>query len=126
MDEAGLEPGDVMVIGDDGRLLLSSSAYDRRVAGIISGAGDLRPGIVLDQRATDRLRQPVALVGKVYCKVDTTNGPIRVGDLLTSSNTPGHAMRADDPMRAFGAVIGKALGNLETGQGMVPVLVSLQ
>lgn len=126
LDEAELEPGDVMIIGEEGGLLRSYQAYDRRVAGIISGAGNYRPGIVLDQRATDRLRKPLALVGKVYCKVDANYGAIRVGDLLTSSKTAGHAMRAGDPARAFGAVIGKSLGNLDTGLGMVPVLVCLQ
>jgi hypothetical protein len=68
----------------------------------------------------------VAVVGKVYCKVDAQYAPIEVGDLLTTSPTPGHAMKADDPLRAFGAVIGKALRGLQSGQGLVPILVALQ
>lgn len=126
VDESGLEAGDVMVIGQDSGLVRCSKAYDRCVAGIISGAGKYRSGIVLDQRATGRLRQPVALVGKVYCKVDAGYGVIAVGDLLTTSDTPGHAMKATDPARAFGAVIGKSLASHEAGLGMVPVLVGLQ
>jgi hypothetical protein len=69
---------------------------------------------------------PVALMGKVYCKVDASYGPIRVGDLLTTSATPGHAMRATDRGLAFGAILGKALAGLEGGQALVPILVTLQ
>jgi hypothetical protein len=69
---------------------------------------------------------PVALVGKVYCRVDADLAPIRPGDLLTTSATPGHARRASDRERAFGAVLGKALGGLAAGRGLVPILVTLQ
>lgn len=65
-------------------------------------------------------------MGKVYCKVDATPSSIKIGDLLTTSHTKGHAMKADDPYNAFGTVIGKALGSLERGIGMIPVLVALQ
>jgi hypothetical protein len=80
---------------------------------------------VLDRQATPR-RWPLALVGKVWSKVDADYGSIDVGDLLTTSPTPGHAMRAADPARAFGAVLGKALGELTSGRGLLPVLVTLQ
>jgi hypothetical protein len=123
---AEIDPGTVMVLGAEGVLRQSSQAYDRKVAGIISGAGDYRPGIVLDSQGTEPDRLPVALVGKVFCKVDASYGAVEIGDLLTTSPTPGHAMRADDPMKAFGAVIGKALRPLAGGQDLIPVLVSLQ
>ena len=101
--------------------------YDKRVAGVISGAGDYKPGIVLDKRQpSSGNRQPVALLGKVFCKVDAQFGAIEVGDLLTSSPTPGHAMKTDDPFKAFGAVIGKALRPLTEGQGLIPILIALQ
>jgi hypothetical protein len=123
----GAEPGTVMVLGDSGALRQSTAAYDKRVAGVISGAGGYRPGLVLDKQATsDGCRMPVALMGKVFCKVDADQAPIEVGDLLTTSPTPGHAMKAVDPLRAFGAVIGKALRPLTAGQGLIPVLVALQ
>jgi hypothetical protein len=70
------------------------------------------------------LRAPVALVGKVFCKVDADFAPIAVGDLLTTSPTAGCAMRATD--RAFGAVIGKALASHADGLGLIPILVTLQ
>ncbi len=128
-DVAGVvkvEPGTVMVLGNEGTLFESQQAYDKRVAGVISGAGDYKPGIVLDKRQTQGNRQPIALMGKVFCKVDAQFGAIEVGDLLTTSPTPGHAMKTNDPFKAFGAVIGKALRPLTEGQGLIPILIALQ
>jgi hypothetical protein len=121
-----VEPGTVMVLGEEGALDQSHHAYDKRVAGVISGAGDYKPGIVLDKQQTSGNRQPIALIGKVYCKVDAQFGAIEVGDLLTTSPTPGHAMKTSDPIKAFGAVIGKALRPLKEGQGLIPILIALQ
>lgn len=126
VDGALAEPGTVMVMDEDGVLAPSGRAYDRRVAGVISGAGEFKPGVILDKRQTAFARRPVALLGKVYCKATAEAGAIEVGDMLTTSSMPGHAMKADDAMRAFGAVIGKALGRLESGTGLVPILVALQ
>lgn len=120
------EPGTVMVLGPDGALRPSAAAYDKAVAGVVSGAAEFRPGIVLDRRPSDRPRAPLALVGKVFCKVDASEAAVGVGDLLTTSSTPGHAMKAADPLRAFGAVIGKALRPLRGGRGLIPILVALQ
>jgi len=119
-------PGTVLVIGKDGALEESSQPYDRRVAGVVSGAGKFRPGIILDKQELDSKRQPIALIGKVYCKVDADIAPIEIGDLLTTSPTPGHAMKAQDASKAFGALLGKALRALPDGQGLIPVLVALQ
>jgi hypothetical protein len=121
-----VDPGTVMVLGEDGELFPSLHAYDKRVAGVISGAGDYKPGIVLDRQKSVCNRQPVALLGKVFCKVDAQYGAIEVGDLLTTSPTPGHAMRATDARKAFGTVIGKALLPLKKGQGLIPILIALQ
>jgi hypothetical protein len=122
-----VEPGTVMVIDETGALRTSSRAYDRAVAGVVSGAGAFRPAIVLDQRAGDgEGRAAIALVGKVYCKVDANASGIAVGDLLTTSDRPGHAMKLADPLRGFGAVIGKALKPMASGQGLLPILVALQ
>lgn len=119
------EPGSVVVLAGHDRVRVSDEPYDRRVAGIVSGAGGYRPGIVLD-RQPEANRCALALTGKVWCKVDADCSPVGVGDMLTTSPTPGHAMRATDPVRAFGAVVGKSLGSLESGRGLVPVLVALQ
>ncbi|MDJ0897798.1 MAG: hypothetical protein QNJ55_03225 [Xenococcus sp. MO_188.B8] len=121
-----LEPGTVVAIGKEARLRISESAYNKRVAGVIAGAGDLKPGIILGRNSNTNKQLPVALMGRVYCKVDANHGAIEVGDLLTTSSTPGHAMKASDPLRSFGAVIGKALSDLKSGTGLIPVLVALQ
>lgn len=121
-----IEPGTVMVINDGGALKPSQQAYDKRVAGVISGAGDYRPGITLDKQSNKGNRLPLALTGKVYCKVDAEYDPVEVGDLLTTSSTIGHAMKAEDRDKAFGSVIGKALRKLEDGRGLIPILVALQ
>jgi len=120
------EPGTVMVISDDSRLRVSDQAYDHRVAGIVAGAGKYRPGIVLGRKKGEANQTPIALMGRVYCKVDADRGSIGVGDLLTTSSILGYAMKVDDPSRAFGSVIGKALAPLAEGQSMIPVLVALQ
>jgi hypothetical protein len=121
-----VEPGTVMALDENGVLRPSNKSYDRKVAGVISGAGDFRPGLILDRQSSSEGRLPLALVGKVCCKVDAAYGPIEVGDLLTTSPTRGHAMKASDPAQAFGAVIGKALRPLESGCGLIPILVALQ
>jgi ligand-binding sensor protein len=121
-----VEPGTVMVIDSEGALKLSDQAYDKRVAGVISGAGNYKPGLTLDKQASSNNRMPIALMGKVYCKVDASYGAIEVGDLLTTSPFPGHAMKATDPLKSFGSVIGKALRPLEAGQSLIPILIALQ
>ncbi|GAB2611728.1 hypothetical protein [Pseudactinotalea suaedae] len=125
VDDREIRPGSVLVLDDDGRLRISTTGYDGRVAGVVSGAGDYRPGVLLDQ-ADAEAKLPVALVGKVCCWVDADAAPIRVGDLLTTSDVPGHAMRVADRERAFGAVLGKAMQGLARGRGLVRVLVALQ
>jgi hypothetical protein len=123
---ASATPGTVMVLNSAGELQESVVAYDRRVAGVISGAGGYKPGIVLDKRISNKTRMPIGLLGKVACKVDASYAPIAVGDLLTTSPTPGHAMKATDSNKAFGSVLGKALRALDAGQELIPVLITLQ
>jgi hypothetical protein len=124
--QEAIEAGMVVVIGDGERLRSCHEAYDRRVAGVLSGAGDCRPGVILGRRAVDARRLPLALSGKVFCRVDAGFAPVGVGDLLTTSPTRGHAMKANDPAKAFGAVIGKALRSLDGGRGLIPILIALQ
>ena len=81
---------------------------------------------MLDKRRSVGNRKSISLMGKVHCKVDARSAPIEVGDLLTTSSTKGHAMKAADPMKAFGSVIGKALRPFKAGTGLIPILVALQ
>ena len=124
----GIAKGSVVVIDDAhaGELKLSGRAYDTRVAGIVSGANGINPGIALHQEGALEGGQEVALSGRVYARADATYGAIKPGDLLTTSATPGHAMRVTDYARAQGAILGKAMSSLEVGKGMVLVLVTLQ
>lgn len=125
-DAHGISPGTIVVIGEDGKLHPCTRSYDKRVAGVIAGAGSARPGIVLGRTGERPGRLPVALIGRVFCRADASFGAIELGDLLTTSANPGHAMKATDRTLAFGAVLGKAMGTLPAGQGLVPVLVALQ
>jgi hypothetical protein len=122
------EPGTVLVIDEKhaGDLRASDTPYDRKVAGVVSGAGGIEHGIKLGQDGALDGDTPVAMTGRVYVKCSTANGAIRPGDLLTTSATSGHAMRATDHTLANGAVIGKAMSSLDARTGLVLVLVNLQ
>jgi hypothetical protein len=125
--KAAYEPGDVMVIDkkNPGHFAKSAGPYSRLVAGIYS----TKPGVV-GRRSTDVEKAkdeiPLAMVGIVPTKVSAENGPIEPGDLLVTSSLPGYAMKVTDFGRATGAMVGKALTALESGTGVIDVLVSLQ
>ena len=125
-----IQPGMIVSINPDqpGDLLVSQKAYDRTVAGVISGAGGVKPGMLMGQTGTKADgKHPVALTGRVYCYVDAdAGGAIEPGDMITTSSTPGHGMKVKDHAKASGAVIGKAMSKLSSGKGLVLVLVSLQ
>jgi hypothetical protein len=125
----GVKPGLVVSIDprNEGKLVVSDRPYDRRVAGVISGAGGIEPGVLMGRGISiSGAAYPVALSGRVYCWVDALNGPVRPGDLLTTSSTPGHAMKVTNHSKAQGAIIGKAMGQLDRGTGLVLVLLALQ
>ena len=123
-----LVPGTVVVLdaerGSD--VVASSVAYDTKVAGVISA----KPGLALGESAEDKVL--VATTGRVRVKVDATRAPIRVGDLLVTSSTPGYAMKSEPivingrSIHSPGTLIGKALEGLEKGTGEIMVLLSLQ
>jgi len=119
----GLEPGDVLVIGSDGKLARSTQPYQPTVVGVYS----TQPGFVGGQPVEGELEGhvPLAVVGVVPVKASAENGPIRPGDLLVASSIPGHAMKAS-PNPPIGTVIGKALEGLEEKTGIIRMLVILQ
>lgn len=128
-DHAKIEPGMVVAIDPDhpGQLRLAKTAYDRTVAGVVSGAGGVDSGLIMQQEGSVADGEhPVALTGRVYAWVDATKTPVNPGDMLTTSNTPGHAMKVADYQQAQGAILGKAMSKLATGKGLVLVLVTLQ
>lgn len=128
MSDKNLARGSVVSIDQEnpGHLKLSSQAYDTRVAGVISGAGGVNPGLSLSQQGVMEGDQHVALTGRVYVQADATSSAITPGDLLTTSTTPGHAMKVRDHTRAQGAILGKAMTGLKEGTGLVLLLVTLQ
>ena len=121
------EPGDVLVIGPDGKLTKSAQPYSTALAGVYSTqpafVGDTH-GASEQSKAADDNRVPLALVGMVPVKVTAENGAIHPGDLLTTSSLPGYAMKATDPK--IGAILGKALQSWEQGVGVIMVLVTLR
>jgi hypothetical protein len=123
-----LEPGTVVTIDPErpGELRASNCSYDTKVAGVVSGAGGVEPGLMLSQHGVLDQGSPIALTGRVYVRCTTEGGAIRPGDLLTTASSSGQAMRAADRARAPGAVLGKAMTGLQEGSGLVLVLVNLQ
>jgi len=128
--EAGLEPGDVLVIGPDGQLTRATEPYATNVAGVYS----TEPGFVggNDEDLDPAENVPLAIVGIVPVKASAENGPIAPGDLLTTSSTPGHVMKAEPVLidgvefHRPGTLVGKALEPLDAGQGVIEILVTLQ
>ena len=123
-----LMPGTVVVLDStkSNQVVASTQSYDSRVAGVIS----LKPGIALGDRGEGRLL--VAATGRVRVKVDASNGPIQIGDLLVTSDKEGVAMKSVPVeiggvrIHRPGTLIGKALEPLSQGTGQILVLLSLQ
>jgi len=126
---SGVRPGMVVSIDPErpGQARICTAPYDTCVLGVVSGANGVKPGLMMNQEhSVADGAHPVALTGRVYCWCDASGGPIKPGDLLTTSPTPGHAMKAVDRARATGAIIGKAMTPLNEGRGLVLVVVNLQ
>ncbi len=125
-DKSEIAGGTVLVIDskNPGKLAISDKPYDSKVAGIVAGAKGQGSGVRL---GPDEFDFDVALAGRVYCNVDATKAAVEPGDLLTTSVTPGYAMKATDYIRTQGAILGKAMESLEKGKkGQILVLVTLQ
>jgi hypothetical protein len=125
-DRKGYEPGDVLVIASESKSDIEKSVepYSTLVAGVFA----TKPGAVGRRQTTAKSPDevPMAMVGIVPTKVSAENGPVHKGDLLVTSSTPGYAMKGTDRERMMGAVVGKALGSLASGTGVIEVLVTLQ
>jgi hypothetical protein len=127
--EMDLDAADVVCMGhDEDSVVVSEKPNDGLVLGVISS----EPGVLLNvnRDVDDDGLFPVALCGRVPCKVVDENGPIKRGDLLTTSSTTGHAMKASyamaDGQEIFrpGTIIGKALTSLASGAGVIEVFVT--
>ena len=123
---AMVDPGTVMVLGKDGTIEPCAKAYDKKVVGVVAGAGRHNPGLILNANKEPGHWVPVSAVGKVCVKADASFGNIEIGDLLTTSPTPGHAMKTDDPLKAFGSTLGKVLSPLKAGRGTIDMITMLR
>lgn len=118
---ARVTPGEVVVVteGKGGYGIAPASLpYDTRVAGIVSA----NPPVVL-QNSQYKQTAPVAMAGIVKAEATAANGPIHVGDLLTTSGIPGHLMRCPTALRCVGAVVSKALEPLAKGESQILVML---
>lgn len=126
--ERPLEAATVVVLNTEhpDQVAVSASPYDTKVAGVVSD----KPGLLLGEAGAEKSK--IATTGRVMVKVDATKVPVRIGDLLVTSDTPGYAMVstpvtvAGVAMHRPGTIIGKALQALPGGRGEVLVLLSLQ
>jgi len=117
-----LSNGDLLVISPKGNSVLSRARtmYNSSVLGVISG----NPGIIFDNTGKEKKIYPVALTGKVFCKIDARDNPVAPGDLIVTSNTPGCGMVGKiDSFDKMGTVIGKALDKLEEGIDLLPIFI---
>jgi hypothetical protein len=123
-----LPPGTVVVLDGErsNQVIASTKAYDHSVAGVVSD----RPGLLLGTRGASTSR--VSTLGRVKVNVDASRHPVKIGDLLVTSDKPGMAMVSEAveingiAFHRPGTLIGKALEPLATGEGQILVLLSLQ
>lgn len=122
--EAGLI---VSIIGEEGKLAISTTKRDSKVVGVISGANGIETGLLMGQKGSIADGDyPIALTGRTYVYATTENGPIKPGDFITTSSKPGYGMKVKKYKKAQGAIIGKAMTSLDAGSGMVLLLINLQ
>lgn len=146
------QPGEVVVADPDAgvSVIRSSKPYQTNVLGVISTKPHMTMGmeLVMNEKTGESLKNAkpatrLALTGRVPVRVTDENGPVIPGDLLTTSSTPGHAMKwtlldvskANDfeemktmmaeNERRRSAVIGKALEQFKSGKGQIMVLITL-
>ena len=121
-DTEYITPGDILAVSDEGNSVLSRSRqrYNPAVIGVVSG----NPLIIINNSGKKEKIYPVALAGKVLCRIDARNNSVKPGDLIVSSDTPGCGMCGKiDSFEKTGTVIGKALSGLSDGIDLIPVFI---
>jgi len=115
-----VEPGDVLALDPDNpkQYRKSQKPYSPLAVGVVS----TKPGMTLSEEGADT-NATMALLGTVPVKATTENGPIGLGDLLTTSSKPGYAMVCKEPTKCAGAIVGKALESLEEEEGKIRILL---
>jgi hypothetical protein len=120
--QPNLEPGDVVALAIDGRVIRSFQERQASVIGVVSTKPGYQSDLYADLDSSEKI--PLAVMGIVPVKVTAANGPIRPGDMLTPSAVPGRAMRSRRIVP--GTIIGKAMEGLESGEGLVHMLIMLR
>ncbi len=120
------QPGDIVSLevlhGVAAVIPASKPQQDSSVIGVVS----TNPGQVLDDGSVTDPKVSIALAGRIPTKVSTQNGPIHIGDYLTSSNIPGVAVKAvtagdvvgvamEDYTESDATVIGKVVMFVKNG-----------
>lgn len=118
-----ISAGDILIIDPEntGKLGRTQTEYDTKVCGVVSG----NPSIIFNNELLEYSKlYPIALSGKVKCKVDARSNPINPGDLIVTSSTPGCGMKGKvDSFDKIGSVIGKALSKLEDGIDTIDMFI---
>lgn len=125
-NKSTIEAGTLMVIDENnaGSVIPSEFANDKKVVGVVSGAGGVKTGMTLRQEGVLEGDAVIAVAGRVYVKANDLSGAIQPGDFLTSSSIKGEAMKVSNFLEAQGAIIGKAMTPIQNGY--VLMLISLQ
>ena len=122
-DAEYVSPGDILVVSEGGKSVLSRARqeYHPGVIGIVSG----NPTIIINNCGKEKKVYPVALAGTAFCRIDARKKPVRPGDLIVTAETPGCGMAGSiDSFEKIGTVIGKALDSLDDGINIIPVFIS--
>ncbi len=117
-----ISPGDLLIVTGEGNSILGKthSAYDKAVIGVVAG----NSAIIINNSGKEEKLYPIALTGKILCKVDARQTPVKPGDLIVTSENPGCGMKGViDDFSKIGTVIGKALAGLESGMDVIPVFI---
>ena len=117
-----LEPGDVVALAIDGKVVRTSMERQASVVGVVSTKPGYQSDLFKNLAPSEKI--PLAVVGIVPVKATAANGPIRPGDMLTPSAVPGRAMRSRQIVP--GTIIGKAMEGLKSGEGVILMLIMLR
>ncbi|MDY6933455.1 MAG: discoidin domain-containing protein [Spirochaetota bacterium] len=118
-----IELGDLLVVSEEGNSILSRSkvSYSTSLVGVVSG----NPTVVINNSGKEKMIYPVALAGKVLCRVDARDRAINPGDMIVTSDKPGCGMSGEiDSFSKIGSVIGKALDGIDQGIGIIPIFIT--
>jgi hypothetical protein len=108
VSDADYPPGTVVEFGGDNEITISSSSHSTAVAGIVS----TNPSYLMNSTQQGEHVLPIALTGRVPCRVQ---GPVRKGDVLVASSTPGVAQRIGINWQP-GCVVGKSMEAIDTAE----------